>query len=242
MHFLLQFAVPLFKVNGYFKPKQFLNVLSLKLKTVVSSHEWSSQEKEVIDNTFERFNKISKSDWYTNKFFDDGKTGAHKQSNNYFPNKNYTHRKSYDGKLNDNWRKQSKLHTKDINQNYGQEKYHPLNNSPFSHKKKNEKGFSQTNDSMLSLKDSKLKKFEHKRNFFGNLHVVSVENGSTLTPFNFETCGRLENKSNWSQSPCASPQIYDSHHFQHTRGGQQFPTSSQNRYSNHNQKLDNNED
>uniref|UniRef100_A0A2S2PAG1 Uncharacterized protein n=1 Tax=Schizaphis graminum TaxID=13262 RepID=A0A2S2PAG1_SCHGA len=61
----LIFTYPLFKING-FKPKQFLNVLSIKIKELVNNNKWSSEERKIIDNTYDRFNKISKLNFYDN--------------------------------------------------------------------------------------------------------------------------------------------------------------------------------
>lgn len=185
--------------------KQFLNVLSFKLKTIKSSHEWSSQEKEIIDDTIERFNKMSKLKMYQNQYFDDIKTGAYKQNFNSKSNK-----KPNNGNHNE-WKKKSNYQqpstSKGIDQNDVHEKYSAsIKKSPYQKIKtehnliKPLENSSEISESMCDLNnsnnfESKFKKFEHKHNSLDNIHFVPVKGSSAFTFSESRTHGRGSNNS-----------------------------------------------
>lgn len=201
----LIFANPLFKVNG-FKPKQFLNILSMQVKQLVKYYKWNPEEKKMIDNIFERLIGISKLG-----FNDDNKTAFHSENETKrYPNNNRRH---------ESWRKQKVDSSENLSSKSQQH--------PFSFKKSLENHRAPvieplTNQHKLidksvelplktpideptkSLKDSnsvetKLKKFENKFSSLGNLHVVSLENNSIKKPFSSRVHVRDINRYNGSR-------------------------------------------
>ncbi|CAH1724475.1 unnamed protein product [Aphis gossypii] len=74
----LTFPLPLFKINMYFRPNTFLNMLSENVKKIINN-DWSLEEKQIIDNTFDRFNKILKLNKNDIKINVANKTTAHKK-------------------------------------------------------------------------------------------------------------------------------------------------------------------
>lgn len=251
----MQFAHPLFKVN-YFKIKQFLNVLSFKLKDIKNSHEWSSQEKEIIDDTVERFNKMSKIKMYENQYFNDNKSGAHKQNVDSKSNKYYLNKKPYKDEHN-GWQKKSNYQQPCSSTSIVHEKHSTSNKNSSYHKLKTKHDLikplknssKETSESMLSLNDSnidsKLKKFECKHNSLDNLHVVSMESNSARISSDFRTRGRggmkynSQNRQNRFQNQGKLLQNNDNYNdFQHARGGQKWRVPRQNNLSN-DQKLNN---
>ncbi|XP_026822086.1 uncharacterized protein LOC113560423 [Rhopalosiphum maidis] len=190
----LIFTYPLFKING-FKPRQFLNVLSIKIKELVNNNKWSLEEKKIIDETFDQFNEISKLN-----FNDDNKTTFYRKNDT----KMYPNNK---GK-NESWRKQkvdlssqnefNNIHqrqfaSKYVNQKKSFEKHgarviEPLTNQHKEMYNSFELPVKIPNESMKILNNSdsietKQKKFENKFSSLGNLHVVSLEQNSIKRPF-----------------------------------------------------------
>lgn len=252
---MLQFAHPLFKVN-HFKVKQFLNVLSFTLKNIKSSHEWSCQEKEIIDDTVERFNKMSKIKMYDNQYFNNIKMDAHRQHFDSNSNK-----KPYNGKHNE-WQKKSNYQqpcsSTSIDRNNIHEKYSTSNNKSYHKLKTNhdpikplKNSSNEISESMLSLNDSntidsKLKKFERKHNSLDNIHVVSIESNPARTPADFRTRGRgggiksySQNRQNRFQNQGKLLQNNNNYNdFQHAQGGQKWRAPHKNN-SNNDQKFKN---
>jgi len=61
-----------------FEPFIFLNILSENVKKIINN-DWSLEEKQIIDNTFDRFNKILKLNNNDIKINVANKTTAHKK-------------------------------------------------------------------------------------------------------------------------------------------------------------------
>lgn len=215
----------MFKING-FKPKQFLNVLSIKIKELVNNNNWSLEEKKIIDDTFDRFNKISKLNIYDSRFNDDNKTAFHNKNNA----KMYPNNKPYNNnnrEKNESWRKQkvdsssqnesNNIHqrqfaSKYVNQKISLEKHGARVVEPITNQHKEmynsfELPVKIPNESMKSLNNSdsieiKQKKFENKFSSLGNLHVVSLEQNSIKRPFSSRIYDKNGNrygdsKPNW---------------------------------------------
>lgn len=69
----MQYVIPLFKVDGYDKNNNFLEVLSLKVEFLANHYKWSNHEKATIYDTMKRFNIMSQVNMYVNQFFIDCK-------------------------------------------------------------------------------------------------------------------------------------------------------------------------
>jgi hypothetical protein len=208
----------LFHING-FRPNQFLNVLSIKLNELVNNNKWSLEEQKMINNTFDRFNKISKFNLHDGCFNDDNKTTFHSKNDT----KMYLNNK---GK-NESWRKQkvdlssqnefNNIHqrqfaSKYVNQKNSLEKHgarvvEPLTNQHKEMYNSFELPVKIPNESMKSLNnldsiETKQKKFENKFSSLGNLHVVSLEQNSIKRPFSSKIYDKSGNrygdsKPNW---------------------------------------------
>lgn len=61
-----------------FEQNKFLNILSENVKKIINNN-WSLEEKQIIDNTFEQFNKILKLNNNDIKINVANKTTAHKK-------------------------------------------------------------------------------------------------------------------------------------------------------------------
>ncbi|CAI6350792.1 unnamed protein product [Macrosiphum euphorbiae] len=236
----LIFAHPLFKVNG-FKPKQFLNVLCLRVKEIINKNKWNADEKIMVDNTFDRLNKISKLHFYDSQYNNDNKTDFH-NINETNSKKEYYNRKPYNNNRNtESWRKQkvddlsenvsnnSRQHQfalNHINQNKHLEKYSDLTTEPSTSEHKviyNNLPVKKSIEPMNSdSMETKLKKFENKFSSLGNLHVVSIEKNSINKPFSSRTHGRGTNryggyKPSWRNQQDDS-QNQDSYEIFHSHG------------------------
>lgn len=249
---MLQFAHPLFKVNN-FKTKQFLNVLSFKLRAMKNAHEWSPQEKDIVDDTVVRFNKMSKLKIYENQYINDINTSTHKQ--NFYSNTNnyYSNKKPYNE--HNKWQKKSNQKpctSTSINQNYDHEKYSTSNKEPSYHKLKTKHDLikplknssNEISESMLSLNDSnsidsKFKKFERKHNSLDDIHVVSMERNSAFLPSHIKTHsrGNSQNRQNRFQNQGKLLRNRENYNnFKHSHGGHKWPVPRQN---NNDQNLKN---
>lgn len=103
---LFQFAFPLYKLNELFKARQFLNMLSTKVKHITSNHKWSTEEKEMIEDTLNRFNCMVKVKIYGNQNSIQNKFVAQKQSYGQNSNEKYHNKTQYIVKNNkSNWQK-----------------------------------------------------------------------------------------------------------------------------------------
>jgi len=198
----------------------------------------------MIDNTFEKLNKISKLHFYDNQLNDDNKTTFHNK-NKANSNKIY-HNKPYNNREKESWRKQkvdlsengsnnSRQHqftSKHINQNKSSEKPSDLNIKPSkSQHKVTDYNFKlpikKSIEPINSLNNSdniktKLNKFEKKFSSSSNLHVVSLENNSINKPFSSGTRGRDHkiyggNNSCW-RTHQDDPQNQDSFEIFHNNG------------------------
>ncbi|KAE9528198.1 hypothetical protein AGLY_012620 [Aphis glycines] len=69
---------PLFKINMYFGLNTFLDILSENVKKIINN-DWSLEEKQIINNTFDRFNKILKLNINDIKINVANKTTAHEK-------------------------------------------------------------------------------------------------------------------------------------------------------------------
>ncbi|CAI6346034.1 unnamed protein product [Macrosiphum euphorbiae] len=69
----LIFVRPLFNVGRYIKPNEFLNVLFENLKDLIN-YKWSIEEKNMVDYTFDWFNRILKLNIDGDNFNDGNKT------------------------------------------------------------------------------------------------------------------------------------------------------------------------
>jgi len=58
----------LFDLDRFLKPKEFLNVLSVNVKELVNNNKWDKEEKNTVENTFYRFNKILQLNIQDNNF------------------------------------------------------------------------------------------------------------------------------------------------------------------------------
>lgn len=193
----------------------------------------------MIDNTFDKLNKISKLHFYDNRFNNDIKTVFHNKNESNL-NKRYQN-KPYNNRENQSWRKQKadlsengsnnscqhQLAPKHINQYKSSEKHSDLNIEPSTsqHKvidKKFTLPIQKSIKPINSLNNSdniktKLKKFENKFSSSSNLHVVTLESNSINKPFSSGTDGRGsnrygDNKPSWrnkSLQHFAAPQIQD---------------------------------
>lgn len=74
----LSFTWPLFKINMDFGLNTFLNILFENVKKI-KNNNWSLEEKQIINNTFDRFNKILKLNNNDIKINVANKTTAHKK-------------------------------------------------------------------------------------------------------------------------------------------------------------------
>lgn len=230
----------MFKVNG-FKPKQFLNVLCLRVKEIINKNKWNADEKIMVDNTFDRLNKISKLHFYDSQYNNDNKTDFHNK-NETNSKKEYYNRKPYNNNRNtESWRKQkvddlsenvsnnSRQHQfalNHINQNKHLEKYSDLTTEPSTSEHKviyNNLPVKKSIEPMNSdSMETKLKKFENKFSSLGNLHVVSIEKNSINKPFSSRTHGRGTNryggyKPSWRNQQDDS-QNQDSYEIFHSHG------------------------
>lgn len=200
----------MFKIDGVFRTKQFLNVLTLKVKHVLNL-KWSIEEKKIIENTFKRFNKISKLNIYDNSFNHDNKTDFHKR-NEANSNKRYP----YNNIKNQSWRKQ-KVDSSDNRTNNSQKyqsasKYFNHNKSVENHRhldinlstnqhkviddnfqlpiKKCDDPINEVNLNDSNIIQSKLKKFENKFSSSRDLNIILSENKSINTPSSSRMRGR----------------------------------------------------
>jgi len=202
----------------------------------------------MIDDTFDKLNKISKLHFVDNQFNDNIKTAFHnkKEANS---NERY-HNKPYKNRENESWRKQKvdlsdngsnnnhqhQYASKHINQNKSSEKHTDLNIEPSTSKNKvidyNFKlpvqNSTEPMNHLNSLSNSdnintKLKKFENKFSSLGNLHVVSLDNNSIRKPFSSGTRGRGSNRYGCTKPPSwrnqlDGPQNQDSFEIFHNHG------------------------
>jgi len=198
----------LFKVDGYFRPKQFLNVLSINVKELIKNNKWSIEEKKIIDNTFDRFNKISRLQFYDNRCNRDNNKISFHNKNESNSNERYPKNKPYNNTQNKSWRKQknqlsengpnnshkNQSASKYIDHNKSFEKQGALDDqkTPKHQHKAIDSNFKLPIKNSIeptnSLNDSnnietKLKKFENKFNSLKNVHVVSLENSSINKSF-----------------------------------------------------------
>jgi len=60
----------LLNVGRYLERNDFLNVLSANVKELINN-KWDEEEKKMIENTFDRFNKILLLNIQNNNFDDD---------------------------------------------------------------------------------------------------------------------------------------------------------------------------
>ncbi|XP_016658449.1 uncharacterized protein LOC100575167 [Acyrthosiphon pisum] len=67
----LTFFRPLFNVGRFLKPNDFLNDLSANVKELINNNKWNEEEKKIIENTFDRSNKILQLNIQDNNFDDD---------------------------------------------------------------------------------------------------------------------------------------------------------------------------
>lgn len=82
----------------------------MRVKHIKTYHNWNAEEKETIENTFDRFEEMSKLNLYENQFVDHHKTVDCKQNYGNHSNQQYPYRTSYNDKNNEsNWRKQPKF-------------------------------------------------------------------------------------------------------------------------------------
>lgn len=197
----LIFAYPLFNVNG-FRPKQFLNVLSVKVKELINN-KWTSEEKEMIDNTFNRLNKISNLRFYNNEYNNNNKIAFHCKNEGNL-NIRHPNNKTFNNRgENESWRKQkvdlsqnasinSNKHqfaSKYINQNKSLKKHGDLDIelSTSQHKVIDDSFKLPVQKSIEPMNSSdsieaKLKKFESKFNSSADLHIMSLEKNSKNKP------------------------------------------------------------
>jgi len=60
------------------KANEFLNVLSMNVKNIVYNYKWDEEEKNMVENTFVRFNKILQLNFKPeNHFNNDNKTAVY---------------------------------------------------------------------------------------------------------------------------------------------------------------------
>ncbi|CAI6353710.1 unnamed protein product [Macrosiphum euphorbiae] len=69
----LMFVRSLFNVGRFLEPNDFLNDLSTNVKELINNNKWNEEEKKIIENTFDRFNKILQLNIQDNNFDDDNK-------------------------------------------------------------------------------------------------------------------------------------------------------------------------
>lgn len=209
----------MFKVDG-FKPQQFLNILYLNVKGLLN-HKWSIEEKKVIDNTFDRFDKISKLYIDEHQFINDNDDNIRVEANS----NRYSYNELYNKKKNESWRKlkvelsengsiknqQHQSASKCIYQrNYLEKQSIPGIEPPTSQHKVIVNNFKlPINNFIKSVKmlkhsngvESKLTTFENRFNSSRNVHI-SLEKNSTNNLFgsrmcnghNYKTSG---NKPSW---------------------------------------------
>ncbi|XP_060836483.1 uncharacterized protein LOC132919152 [Rhopalosiphum padi] len=189
----LIFALPLFHVNG-FRPNQFLNVLSIKLNELVNNNKWSLEERKMIDNTFDRFNKISKFNLYDGCFNDDNKTTFHSKNDTKIC-------LNIKGK-NESWRKQkvdlsSQNEFNNIHQRQFASKYVNQKNSLEKHGARGVEPLTNQHKEMYNSFELPIKIHNET-----NLHVVSLEQNSIKRPFSsriYDKSGNRygDSKSSW---------------------------------------------
>lgn len=144
--FFFQFTYPLFNIKGYFQPKQFLNLLSIKIKELAYSIPLSIDERKIIDDTINKFNKMSTTKMNETKNFKADLSDFHKQS--------------YDNSSNNKYHfEQSKNQTKNVYRYNQQTNYSNENSSDvFTKKKKFEaqhKNFGYLHSVSMEIKSSR---------------------------------------------------------------------------------------
>lgn len=183
-YFKLQYAYPSFKVNGYFKPKRFFYLLSASLENITVRYEWSKDEKEIVDDTMKRFNKLSIIKIEVNQNSDNNRSGFRERirnNNSRYPNK-YAHNNRNNEQ---NWRKYQGNSSK--NEVYGKQNTLNDDKSYQYHESMN------NNLSDPNYIDAKLKKFESQNKY--NMHSVPFENNSTDNKLSsYGKCGRSNNR------------------------------------------------
>lgn len=185
----------MFKVNGIFKAKQFLNALSMKVNNLIRHHEWGNEEKENVKDTLDHFNRMTKVQLYESQHFED------KKKNYSYTNKRFNNRNLLNDSHIENRQKKQVNSTKsdiDLNKNHrypstskSQNKTYEKKSAVFNKespalRNKGTEGSSRSSFELhTSVKDLNrvdLKKFEKQYSSSENLHVVSVKNESTFKP------------------------------------------------------------
>lgn len=235
-NFFFQFAFPLYKLNQFFKPKQFLNVLSTKIKHITSNHEWSTEENEIIMDTLNRFNCMVKVKTYGNQNYVWNKFAAQKQSYDKNSNEKYHNKTQNNVKYKSNWQKRQTngLEIKSNKNNYKQpstsnmtSRKHNENKNADDNLKKplkigsNNKSYQlhksteNLNNSENNKNETMIKKVETQYGSIENLTEVT-KNYSTQKSkmYGFHSKGSagnksyLQNRSNESKNHCSSGKNY----------------------------------
>lgn len=218
-NFFLQFAFPLYKLNELFKAKQFLNMLSTKVKYITSNQKWSTEENEIIRDTVNRFNCMVKVKTYENKNCIQNKFAAQKQSYDKSSNEKYHNKTQYIVKNKSNWQKRqmncleiksNKNNCKQTSTSNMTNRIHHENNNTNDNLKKplkigsNNKSY-QLHKSIENLNNSKnnknetmIKKVETQNSSMENL-LKLTKNYSTQKSktYGSHSKGSAGNKSNW---------------------------------------------
>lgn len=185
---------------------------------MINYHEWNKEEKEIIDDTYNWLNNISKSRTHGNQFVGDNKIGFQDSTSNGV----YSNKKPYIDRNNEcsNWRKKqvnsSEYYFNKNNSHHSSSKNidrneNNLNNFdsnkefPTHTNKETDKNFKKEFNNKKSDKNnlnysSIVDKFKTKHGSIDNLHV-SEENDSILRPNNYRSYSNRNNKFNWRNQP-----------------------------------------
>lgn len=214
-----QFAYPLYKLNELFKTRQFLNMLSTKVKHITSNQEWSAEENEIIRDTLNRFNCMLKVKTYGNQNCIQNKFVAQKQSYDKTSNEKYHNKTQYNVKNKSNWQKRQ-MNCLEIKSNKNNHKQPSTSNANTLHHENinvndnlkkpikigsNIKSY-QLHKSTENLNNSKNNKNKTMVKIVESEHGGSIENSPKLTKNNstqkskthgFHSKGNASNKSYW---------------------------------------------